>query len=176
MAGAALTVGSAAAGLGTEATTGACADGDCTNEVTGSAQRVDKLLKGDPGYNVSPESWYSKYDRIGRAATSVTDKRAISDVLGEFEGRGNKITVTPQQAAKLEEALGLDPGSLANGFRLSKVADIAGRNPASPVVGNDYFLGPGSGLPGGGPELIITQLPTQIESGIEQIIVIVGGG
>jgi RHS repeat-associated protein len=173
--GSALVGAGGVAKAGTTAATAACADGDCANEVTGVAQRVDKLLKGAPGYNVSPESWFSKYDRIGRTATSVTDKRAISDILGEFEGKGNRITVTLQQAARLEEALGLEPGSLADRFRISKIADIVGRNPASPLVGNEYFLGPGQGLPGGGPELIITRIPTQIEHGIQQILVIVGG-
>jgi hypothetical protein len=60
----------------------------------------------------------------------------------------------------LESALGLEPSSLANGFRISEVRGISGMNPRSPLTGNPYFQGPGKGLPGGGPEIVVDPLPT----------------
>jgi len=180
--GAGLTGGAALAGVGAGSTTAgttaasaACADGNCSNEATTALQRAGKLLSGEPGYNVASESTFSKYAQIGRVASYVTDQKAISDVLGEFEGKGGTISVTAQQAAKLEQSLGLNEGTLANGFRISRVADVVSRSPARPMVGNATFLGPGKGLPGGGPELIVSALPTQVQSGIEQIIVIIKG-
>ncbi|MBI4334858.1 MAG: hypothetical protein HY673_26685, partial [Chloroflexi bacterium] len=54
------------------------------------AERTGAVLKGE-GYNVSPESWFGKYSEIGKGGrTSVTDRRAISDVIGEFEGTGDQ--------------------------------------------------------------------------------------
>jgi hypothetical protein len=152
----------------------ACRDGDCTNEVTrtaSTAQRAQNLLNGQAGYNVSPEEWFSKYPTIGRQATFVTDKKAIADALGSFEGKGSIISVTLEQATKLENALGLQNGSLANGFRISRITGVVSRGPASPIGGNEFFLGPGKGLPGGGPELTIAPISTQGGTGITQIIV-----
>jgi hypothetical protein len=137
-------------------------------------QRVQQLMAGEPGYNVSPEGWFHKYQALGPGnRTAVTDKRAITRAIGEFEGRGNTITVTRAQANALAEGLGIDAKSLWNGFRISKIEGIAQRTPASTWKGNEFFLGPGKGLPSGGPDLTISGIPTNGGPGIQQIIVIV---
>jgi len=47
--------------------------------------------------------------------------------------------------------------TMADGFRISRIANINSMNPAFPIDQvNPYFLGPGKGLPGGGPELALS--------------------
>jgi hypothetical protein len=116
------------------------------------------MLAEDVGFNVSPESWFTKYDTLGRSGSFVTDRQAITDVLGDFTP-GLQST-SPRVTSSLEGALGLEPKSLANGFRISEVRGISGMNPRSPLTGNPYFQGPGQGLPGGGPEIVVDPLPT----------------
>jgi hypothetical protein len=153
----------------------ACADGNCTNEASTLYQRVQGLLQGKPGYNVSPEALFGKYSAIGKEFTYITDKKAIADVIGDFE-TGNIGSVTTSQAANLEQALGLQTGSLADGFRISRIEGILSRSPASPLTGNQFFLGPGQGLPGGGPELMVNPpISTQGGPGIIQFIMKVLG-
>jgi hypothetical protein len=80
-------------------------------------QRQGATLAADVGYNVSPESTFQKYDTIGAEGTFLTDRKAISDVLGDF--KPGKQAASWEQTAALEEALGLESGSLANGFRVT---------------------------------------------------------
>lgn len=77
------------------------------------------------------------------------------------------------EAATLEEALGLERGSLSEGFRISTVADIDAMQLVFPVdVKNPRFLGAGKGLPGGGTEIIMSpSLPVNSPFIIEQVIV-----
>lgn len=135
--------------------------------------RAQSLLDGAPGYNISPESWFGRYPTLGNGRSFISDKQAISDIIGDFENLGDSVTVTRDQAAALERAMGLRPGSLEDGFRISRVEDVAARGPGSPTAGNEYFLGGGNGLPGGGPELTIDALPTGGGPGISQITVVV---
>lgn len=135
--------------------------------------RAQSLLDGAPGYNISPEDWFGRYPTLGNGRSFVSDKQAISDIIGDFENLGSTVTVTPTQAAALERAMGLNPGSLSNGFRISRVEDVASRSPGSPTAGNSYFLGPGNGLPGGGPELTIDPIPAGGGPGITQITIVV---
>jgi hypothetical protein len=108
--------------------------------------------------NVSPESWFSKYDTLGRSGTYLTDRQAIADVLGDFKLGPQRLP--PITTTALEKALGLEPGSLNNGFRITEVQGISKMNPRSPLTGNRYYLGPGAGLPGGGPEMVVDPIET----------------
>ncbi len=111
------------------------------------------------------------YPEIGKSGTFITSEQTISQVIGIFQGRGT-ITLSQAEAVALEKALGLKPGSLADGFRISKITGINEMDISYPVEGNQYFLGPGKGLPGGGPELKINpSMPTDNTSIVEQIIV-----
>lgn len=123
-----------------------------------AAARQAGMLADDVGYNVSPESWFKKFDTIGKNGTFVTDRKAITDVLGDFKLGSQKMSAA--QTSALESALGLEPGSLVSGFRITEVRGISGMSPRSPLVGNPYFRGPGKGLPGGGPEMIVNPIPT----------------
>lgn len=63
--------------------------------------------------------------------------------------------------SKLEKSLGLEPGTLREGFRFTKVSRIGEMHPRNPLEGNRFFMGPGIGLPGGGPELVVDSIPTE---------------
>ncbi len=80
------------------------------------ASPVAQMLDGAPGYTISPESWCGRYDTLGRGRTFITDKQAISDIIGEFESLGDTVRISADQAKALERAMGLQPGSLADGF------------------------------------------------------------
>ncbi len=56
--------------------------------------------------------------------------------------------------------MGLQPGSMANGFKVRQVDGIRKMSPHSPLQGNEYFLGAGKHLPGGSPEMVINSIPT----------------
>lgn len=135
---------------------------------TSFTARQAAMLQKNVGYNISPEAWFSKYPSLGRSGTFVSDYRAVGDILGPvranrsfsvglFSGEGQ---VSYLKAWRLERALGLERGSLMDGFRFTRVPGIDGMAPRSPLFGNQYFLGPGQGLPGGGPEMIINSIPT----------------
>jgi hypothetical protein len=134
--------------------------------------QTQEMLSQNTGYNVSPESWFGKYSAIGRDGTYITNEAAIKSVIGEFQGRGT-IKITEAQAIRLEQALGLEPKSLFDGFRISRIVNIRDLNPSYPVQSlSPLFLGPGKGLPGGGPELKLTpSIPMDSPYIIEQIIV-----
>jgi hypothetical protein len=131
-------------------------------------QGQQRLLNGEPGYNVSPEEYFQKYTHIGKNQTFVTTKDTIAREIGQFEG-GSNYAVAAREATRLETGLGLERGSLADGFRISKVEGVAGRSPSSPIVGNQYFRGSGQGLPNGGTEMLVERIPTAGGSGITQI-------
>ena len=125
------------------------------------------MLDKDVGYNVSPESWFKKYSHLGASGTFVTDKRAISSVLGHArEGeysvarKAGPGKISRKQAKDLERNLGLNPGSLREGFRITRVEGISDMAPRSPLEGNSFFKGPGEGLPDGGPEIVVNPIPT----------------
>jgi len=136
-------------------------------EVSQFSVRSARMLENNVGYNVSPESWFSQYPTLGSNGTFVTDAQALQDLgisptngaykVGLFDDIG---TVSADNAANLEKGLGLQPGSLLNGFRVTEVDGLQSLSPASPLTGNNLFLGPGAGLPGGGPEMIVQPIPT----------------
>ena len=115
------------------------------------AARTQALRNSPTAYNVSPISW-DVYPYIGRETTFITDRKAITDVLGDF---CEQMSVSIQEATRLETALGLKEGSLQNGFKIREIS-LTGMPPERirvPERGNKHFLGKGKGLPGGGPEL-----------------------
>jgi hypothetical protein len=130
--------------------------------------RQAAMLQKNVGYNISPETWFSKYPSLGRSASFVTDYRAVGEILGLLRGNrsfsvgffSGEGQISYFKAWRLERALGLERGSLMDGFRFTRVPGIDGMAPRSPLFGNQYFLGPGQGLPGGGPEMIINSIPT----------------
>jgi RHS repeat-associated protein len=119
--------------------------------------RQAKMLKDDVGYNISPKSW-EHYPSIGRDGTFVTDKAGALKYFRKIES-GN-ANISSSLAAKIEKDMGLDPGSLQDGFNIRKIEGISGMHPRSPLSGNSYFLGPGQHLPGGAPEMVINSIPT----------------
>ena len=131
------------------------------------SKRQQKLLDKDVGFNISPASWFKKYTHLGLSGTFVTDKRAIKSVLGHAKPGDYRVgrkaragQISRKQARDLERNLGLEPGSLSEGFRITRVEGISQRAPRSPLQGNRFFKGPGEGLPGGGPEIVVDPIPT----------------
>lgn len=131
-------------------------------------ERQQAMLRKNVGYNVSPEEWFSRYTSLGLEGTFLTDYRAVALVLGPIKG-GHRFVVgilpgkgkvSMLTAWRLERALGLSRGSLWHGFRVSRIRSIRDIAPRSPLSGNKYFLGPGEGLPGGGPEMVVDPIPT----------------
>ena len=66
--------------------------------------------------------------------------------------------------------MGLESGSLAQGFKVRRIDGITGRNPRSPMEGNQYFQGSGRHLPGGAPEVVIESVPTVDQPGVTTIL------
>ena len=116
-----------------------------------TAERTLALRNGTTAYNVSPISW-DVYQYIGRETTFITDREAITDILGNI---CEQMSISTQEATRLETALGLKKGSLQKGFKIREIY-LTGMPPERirvPERGNKHFLGKGKGLPGGGPEL-----------------------
>ncbi|NTF63321.1 two-partner secretion domain-containing protein [Rhizobium rhizogenes] len=126
--------------------------------VQAARQRQANMLNDDVGYNVSPSSWDS-YPTIGRSGTYITDQQAITDILGPLNTAGETF-ITIEQQSQLEAAMGLQPGSLAGGFKVRQVTGITEMSPRSPLEGNKLFQGAGQHLPGGGPEMVVDSIPT----------------
>jgi len=135
----------------------------------GVASRAEQLLKDNVGYNVSPRTYDKDYDKIGRDATFVTDRKALESVLGPLN-KLDSSKLDSKTVSKLEEALGLKKDSLQDGFKIREIEDIQSRAVGSPVSGNDSFLGGNSGLPGGGPELTLSdRVSTRDGNGVTTI-------
>src|SRR5262245_10694195 len=132
-------------------------------------QRQLAMLEENRGFNVSPTSW-DKYPSIGRNGTYITDKKVLTDILGQLPEGQNQMAISKAQAVKLESAMGLEPGSLNQGFKIRQVDGIRDLRPRSPLEGNEYFLGPGEHLPRGGPEMVIDSVPTSDSKGVTTIM------
>ncbi|MGZ7460264.1 RHS repeat domain-containing protein, partial [Pseudomonas sp. Ma2-10] len=133
-------------------------------KVLQARQRQAQILEDNVGYNISPIAW-DKYPSIGRDGSFISDKKGISDVIGDFSANG-KMTLNKEQVLQLEAAFGLEQGSLQNGFKIRKIDGIQERMPRSPLAGNDKFEGPGNHLPGGAPEMVIDSIPTTDVPGV----------
>ncbi|WP_139942955.1 hemagglutinin repeat-containing protein [Fulvimonas soli] len=136
-------------------------------QLTNPQERQWSMLDAGKGFNVSPVSWDS-YATIGRNGTYVTDQKAITDVIGSFYLSGEMV-ITKSQADALEVAMGLERGSLSNGFKIRQVDGIFNMSPRSPLEGNQYFQGPGRHLPGGGPEMVIDPISTTDNANVRTI-------
>ena len=111
---------------------------------------------------------------MGKSGTYLTDARAIEQILGPLPEGVDRITITSEQAMGLEWALGLEEATLQGRSILSKVTHVAERAPQSPFakkMANRFFRGPGKGLPGGGPEVTVSAIPSAGGRDIIQILV-----
>jgi len=122
------------------------------------------------GVTVVPQSTANEYRLImspkaGRAY--VTEPQSIESIIGPLQG--DRIVISQAQAQELQHALGLQK-PLESRNIIYIIDDLSSRAPSSPLVGNDLFVGPGAGLPGGGSELTIQPIPSAGGPGITQII------
>lgn len=95
--------------------------------------------------------------------TKRSEKHLVTAVAGTLHCYGGSW-IPPRDSSssrKMETDLGLVRGSLKDGFRTTRVDGISDRSPRSPLEGNKFFLGPGKGLPGGAPEMVINSIPTR---------------
>ncbi len=120
--------------------------------------RQYSMLQENVGYNVSPLAW-DQYPTIGRSGTFISDRQGVMGYFGDLRG-ASEVTVPPSLVTQMETDMGLVPGALQDGFKVRQVTGIRSLTPASPMEGNQYFLGPGNHLPGGGPEVVIRSIPT----------------
>ena len=123
------------------------------------------------GANITPMSSANEYRFIGANGTFVTPMSSIESVVGPISPTATEVTISQTQATALENSLGLNPGSLESSNVLSIVNGVSSRAPRSPLSGNNFFLGGGQGLPGGGAELVIDSIPSAGGQGIRQITV-----
>jgi len=160
---------SAASGTATSGVTHNLTHTASTTDTVSARQQA--MLDSNVGYNVSPESFFVDYPSIGRSGTFVTDARGMADAFGAPVNGSQQfsIGITTNLADSrvgyfrtrgIERSLGLDRGSLGSGFRLTEVSGITDMSPRSPLEGNQYFRGPGQGLPNGAPELVIDAVKT----------------
>ncbi len=136
--------------------------------------QAQDILSKDAGYNLTPEEIFMRYpgSTIGLKSTFITNEAAISSIIGDFHGT-KTIYITFDQAVALENALGLSPKTLVDGFRISKISNLDNLNLSYPADGtNVFFLGPGKGLPGGGTEITINP-PVSMNSPnvVDQVII-----
>jgi hypothetical protein len=136
--------------------------------------QAQDILSKDAGYNLTPEEVFMRYpgSTIGLKSTFITNEAAISGIIGDFHGT-KIIYITFDQAVALEDALGLPPKTLVDGFRISKISNLDNMNLSYPADGtNEFFLGSGKGLPGGGAEITINP-PVSMNSPnvVDQVII-----
>ncbi len=81
--------------------------------------------------------------------------------------------ITKSQASQLEQSMGLQPGSMVNGFKVRQVDRITEMSPNSPLQGNEYFQGAGQHLPGGGPEMVIESISTVDSEKVKTITTVI---
>lgn len=139
--------------------------------VQAARQRQVTMLEENQGFNVSPVSW-DGYPTIGRNGTYISDQQAVTSITGPLNAGGETV-ITSSQATQLEQAMGLQPGSMANGFKVRQVDGITEMLPRSPLDGNEYFLGGGQHLPGGAPEMVIESIPTVDSENVKTITTVI---
>lgn len=120
--------------------------------------RQETMLQDDVGFNISPVGW-DQYPTIGRNGTFVSDRQGVMGYFGDVTGK-SEITIHPNVAMQIEKDMGLELGTLTDGFKVRQVKSIQRLGPTSPMEGNKYFLGAGNHLPGGAPEVVIRSIPT----------------
>ncbi|MCA8866280.1 type IV secretion protein Rhs [Halomonas sp. SBBP1] len=125
------------------------------------------MLDDNVGFNISPTTW-DNYPTIGRNGTFISDRQGITDIIGDFPGQPQLI-LDRSKTLQLEEAFGLDTGTLLDGFKIRRVENIVEQMPRSPLEGNQLFRGPGNHLPGGAPEMVIDSIPTVDSSNVSTL-------
>ena len=142
--------------------------GGVSRKVAAARARQHQMLKDDVGFNISPRDW-DQYPTIGRSGTFVTDRAGAMKYFKKAGGTSNP-TISPAAASKIEADMGLEPGTLQNGFKVRQVTGIRASNPSSPLEGNRFFRGGGQHLPGGAPEMVINSIPTIDNSAVTTIL------
>ncbi len=142
-------------------------------------QRQQDLLDSNEGFNISGSADEINYPNgtLGNpnppngpdgGFTFLTDRQAFESVIGDLPESGGTIRVTRDQLNRLEDGLGLEPGSLDSGSVLRQFDGVQDISPASPLQGNDFFRGPGNHLPDAGPEIVVN--PAQIRANNPNIV------
>ncbi|WP_204923322.1 MULTISPECIES: hypothetical protein [Pseudomonas syringae group] len=129
------------------------------------------MLEEHQGFNTSPIAWDS-YPTIGRTGTYITDREASFSIAGPLNIGGETI-ITRSHTTQLGQAMGLQPGSTANGFKVRQVYGITEMSPNSSFQGNEYFQGAGQPLPGGAPEMVIESIPTVDSAKVKTITTVI---
>ncbi len=137
-------------------------------------QRANDIAAGKgPGYNFTGIEDGVKYRHNSPPSTKktfITDKKHVEDAIGSVDVNKNVHEITSEQAKVLAENLGIPEAATKYGGTLSVIDKVDKRMPALPMGGNKQFLGPGKGLPGGGPEVVINPINnTATEKTIRQI-------
>lgn len=143
------------------------------DQVENARRRQARMLDDNVGYNISPVTW-DKYPTIGRSGTFVTDRQGATDYFAGYEGQ-SEITVPRSVISIIERDMGLEPGSLSDGFKVREISDIRNLSPSSPLEGNSYFRGPGQHLPGGAPEMVIRSVPTTDSDQVSTVLTVSAG-
>ncbi len=130
-------------------------------------QRQEQMLLDNRGYNISPTDW-DEFPAIGLSGSFISDRASFEDILSPI-GSGYNQEVTKEQAIALEISMGLEPGSLENGFKIRTIDNINAKSPRSPLEGNRFFRGGGNHLPGGAPEMVIASVPTKDNTDVKTI-------
>jgi hypothetical protein len=125
------------------------------------------MLRENVGFNISPIDW-DAFPTIGRSGTFVSDRQGVMSYFGNISQK-SEITISTSLASKIELDMGLEPGTLLNGFKVRQIDGIQGLQPVSPMAGNAYFRGAGMHLPGGAPEVVINSVPT-VDNGFVKTI------
>ncbi|TWB13084.1 RHS repeat-associated protein [Nitrospirillum amazonense] len=142
-------------------------DGEA-EQIAAARARQAQMLEDDVGYNISPTAW-DQYPTIGRAGTFVTDQEGAMKYFGDVSGK-QSITIPRATAVQMEQDMGLNPGSLQDGFKVRQVSGLQDLAPRSPLEGNDYFRGGGNHLPGGAPEMVVNSVPTTDNSYVSTLL------
>ncbi|WP_199775594.1 hypothetical protein [Microbulbifer pacificus] len=140
-------------------------------KVLQARQRQAQMLEDNIGFNISPTAW-DAYPTIGKSGTFISDRKGITDIVGDFSGQST-LTLNKAKVLQLEEAFGLEKGTLEEGFKIRQVDNIIDRMTRSPMEGNQFFLGPGNHLPGGAPEMVIDSIPTIDTDGVKTLLEVV---
>ncbi|MGZ5198716.1 MAG: two-partner secretion domain-containing protein [Telluria sp.] len=156
-----------AASLGASSTTGSNVP-LVTDSVLLARTRQAEMLADNVGFNISPADW-DVYPTIGRNGTFVSDRQGVMSYFSHAPV-GSEVTISPSLASKIELDMGLEPGSLQNGFNVRRVDGLQAMQPSSPMNGNAYFRGPGMHLPSGAPELVVNSIPTVDNAFVKTIL------
>lgn len=93
----------------------------------------------------------------------MTDAQAFEEILGSFPQKGGVIRVHRDQLDSLQEGLSLTE-QLDSGSVIRQIGLRDEVSPASPLVGNDLFRGPGNHLPSGAPEIVVNPAQDRVNN------------